>query len=367
MEQHTRKPNVPGTLAAFIGNGQAVHLLRRAIEQDRLPHALIFAGPAGVGKCTLAVLLAQHLNCLSPAQEGACGKCVACRKTLATLQSRHLTCLTPRGEVPCGGCANCRILSSQHPDVRLVEPEKTTISIEQVRGLISEISYQPFEGRYRVVILDPADLMRQEAHNSLLKTLEEPPSRTIIVLVTTKPFGLLTTIRSRSRMLQFSGIPQHQIEDYLIRWEGRAPDEARMSAALSRGSLAAALDFDGELYQELREKALRFVSLLLKRGGFVEANAIATLAAKDKKEAFSIWLECVEALLQDVYFAHIAPARMIQSDLLDELGKLAGSSSRTSAVSAIEAIKNLRRSLQRNVQRQLALEALFLSLSGGQA
>jgi DNA polymerase-3 subunit delta' len=367
VESRSEHRRVPENLASFIGNAQVVHLLRRAVEQDRLPHALIFAGPSGVGKCTLAVLLAQHLNCLSPAGSDACGECIACRKVLAVLRSRYLACLTPKGQVPCGGCASCRILSSQHPDVRLVgpEPDKTTISIDQVRNLIAEICYQPFEGSYRVVILDPAEQMRQEAHNSLLKTLEEPPSRTIIILVTTKPFELLSTIRSRSRTLQFSGIPQHQIEDFLVRREGCAPDEARMAASLSRGSLAAALDFDGELYQELREKALRFSSLLLTRGSFSEASAIASFLAKDKKEKerFSIWLECLEALLQDVYFAHVAPERMIQSDLLVELKKLVRAGSRAEVVSAIEAVKNLRRSLPRNVQRQLALESLFLSVS----
>jgi DNA polymerase-3 subunit delta' len=369
VELKSRQPRIPASLGSFIGNAQAIHLLRRAIEQDRLPHAMIFAGPAGVGKCTLAVLLAQQLNCLSLKSGGACGECVACRKTLAVLESRYLACLTPRGEIPCGGCASCRTLSNQHPDVRIVKPlrDKSTISMDQVRDLIAEISYQPFDGRYRVVILDPVDQMAPRAPNVLLKTLEEPASRTIIILVTTKPFELLTTIRSRSRMLQFSGIPQHQIEEFLVRRAGRPLDEARMSAVLSRGSLAAALDFDGELYQELREKALRFVSLLLTKGSFHEASSIATFVVKYKKdkEAFTIWLESVEALLQDVYFAHFAPARMIQSDLRAELEKLTRASSRREVVSAIEAIKSLRLSLQRNVQRQLAVEALFLSLAGG--
>ncbi len=363
----TKQPWIPKSLAAFIGNAQAVHLLRRALDQDRLPHALILAGPAGVGKGTLAVLLAQHLNCLSPAGTGACGKCAACLKILAVLQSRYLTCLTPKGEFPCGGCDNCRILSSQHPDVKILKPlpGKTVISMDQVRELITEISYHPFEGRYRVAIIDPVDQMAYNAPNALLKTLEEPASRTVIVLLTTRPFELLSTIRSRSRTLQFNGIPQHQIEDYLVRRAGRAPDEARLSAALSRGSLAAALDFDGELCRELLDKALRFVSLLLTRGSFTDANAIASSVAKDKKdrEAFGLWLECVEALLQDVYFAHVAPGRMIQNDLLAELKRLVSVSSRADVVAAIEAIKNLRRALPRNVQRQLALEALFLSLT----
>ncbi len=353
---------MPDSLASFIGNGQVVHLLRRAVEQDRLPHALIFAGPEGVGKCTLAFLLAQHLNCLSPRPDGACRECAACRKTIASLRARYVSCLSPRGEVPCGGCANCRILSGQHPDIHLVVPEKTTIAADRLQELIGEVSYHPFEGRYRVVIMDPAELMRPQASNRLLKTLEEPPSSTVFILVTAKPYELLGTIRSRSRLLQFGGIVQGQIEEYLVRAMGREPDEARMSAAISRGSLAAALEFHGELFREMREMALRFVSLLLARDSFTEASAIALQVTKDKKnkETFEIWLECVEALLQDVYFAHIAPGRMIQDDLADELRKLAGSVPRSKVVAAIAGIKDLRRSLLHNVQRQLAVEAYFL-------
>ncbi len=326
---------------------------------------MIFAGPPGVGKCTLAFLLAQHLNCLSRAGEDACGECAACRKILASLQSRYLVCLSPRGETPCGSCPSCRVLSGQHPDVRLIEPVATTISIDQVRDVIGEISYQPFEARYRVVVMDPAELMRQAAHNSLLKTLEEPPSNTVIILVTTRPFELLQTIRSRARTLLFSDIPSREIAQHLTRVEGRAPDEARMSAALCGGSLAAALNFDGEQYREMRGKALQFVTLLVTRGRFTEANAIATFLTREKKdkESFVIWLECIDALLQDIYFAHVAPVRMTQDDVNAELRNLARSTSRADVVSAIRALRILRRSLQSNVQRQLALEALFLSLT----
>lgn len=349
----------PASLRSFIGNRQVVDILQRALHQDRLPHALIFAGPAGVGKCTLAILLAQQLNCLAQKPDGACGRCSMCRKILAVLQSRYIHCLSPKGEVPCGGCDHCRIMADQHPDIRLVEAEKTTISIDQVRDLIREISYQPFEARVRVVILDPADQMRTEAHNSLLKTLEEPPSRTVIVLVTTNPYLLLQTIRSRSRMLQFGEIPQPQIEEHLVRERGISVAEARLAAIFSHGSLAAALSFDTGQYREARARALGFVDLLLKRGSFTQASALVSGLGKDK-EVFEIWFEAVEAILQDVYFTQIAPERVSQKDLENELADLARSSSRKDVVAAIEALRKLRLALLRNVNRQIALESLFL-------
>jgi DNA polymerase-3 subunit delta' len=247
----------------------------------------------------------------------------------------------------------------RHPDVRLVEPEKTTISIDQVRELISEVAFQPLEARYRVVILDPAEQMRLEAHNSLLKTLEEPPSRTIIILVTTNPYLLIETIRSRSRILQFGEIPLDQIERHLVANEGRTAEEARLAAALSGGSLAAALDFNAGEYLEIRKQAFHFVALLLGRGSFASASAIAAQVTKDK-QFFQLWVESVAALLQDVYYAGLAPERVGQRDLLEAMQELGRAATRPRLVLAIDGIQKLRGELQHNVNRQLALEAMFV-------
>ncbi len=352
----------PVSLDTFIGNRRAVEILKRALEQDRLPHALIFAGPAGVGKCTLALLVAQSLNCLSPAKDIACGRCSACERIMAVIQSRHLECRSLRGEGFCGSCENCRIRIKRHADVWLIEPEKTTITIDQVRRLISEIAFQPLEARYRVVVLDPADQMRIEAHNSLLKTLEEPPSRTVIILVTTNPYVLLETIRSRSRLLPFGEIPEDRIERYLIEIEGRPAEEARLAAALSGGSLSAALGFNAKEYRELRKQALQFITLLLKRGRFAEASALAAQAAQEKL-FFQRWLETVLALLQDAYYAGVAAERIGQRDLLAELMALARAIPRSALVAVIQAVEKLKGELRFNVNRQIALEALFLSLT----
>jgi DNA polymerase-3 subunit delta' len=352
----------PLSLNTFIGNTSAVEILKRAIEQDRLPHAMICAGPAGVGKCTLALLVAQSLNCLSPVNSIACGACSACKRIMAMIQSRGLECRTLKGDGFCGSCENCKIRTMRHPDVWLIEPEKTTISINQVRDLINEIAFQPLEARYRVAILDPAEQMRIEAHNSLLKTLEEPPSRTVIILVTTNPYMLLETIRSRSRLLQFGEIPQDGIERRLIESEGRSPEEARLAAALSGGSLAAALNFDAKEYGEIRKQALQFVTLLLKRGQFTEASALAVRVTKEK-QFFQLWIESVMTLLQDVYYENIAAERIGQRGMLEELAPLARAVSRSMLASVIEAIGKLKSDLRLNVNRQLALEAMFLELT----
>jgi DNA polymerase III subunit delta' len=351
----------PITLDTFLGNASAVEILKRAIEQDRLPHAMIFAGPSGVGKCTLALLVAQYLNCLAPTGKGACGNCSVCKRIMAIIQSRYLQCEVLK-EGFCGHCPSCRIRTKCHPDIRLVEPEKTTISIEQVRGLIGEIAFQPMEARYRVVILDPAEQMRPEAHNSLLKTLEEPASRTIIILVTTNPYMLLETIRSRSRILHFGEIPQDQIEQYLVRHEGKSVEDARLAAALSKGSLANAMEFNTNEYKEIRQQAFHFVLLLLNRGRFAEASVVAAQVSKDK-QFFHLWMDSVSALLQDIYYAGVATERVSQRDLLAKIEEQSRKASHAVLVKAIKGMSKLRSELQYNVNRQIALEVLFLNLT----
>jgi DNA polymerase-3 subunit delta' len=350
----------PISFNTFIGNARAVEILKRSIDQDRLPHAMIFAGPEGVGKCTLALLAAQYLNCLSPANNNACGICPVCQRIMAIIESRHQECR--KGEKFCGSCPICKARTKSHPDIRLIEPEKTTISIDQVRDMIGEIAFQPLEARYRVVILDPAEQMRLEAHNSLLKTLEEPPSRTVIILVTTNPYSLLETIRSRARILHFGEIPEEQIVRHLMEKEGRAAEDARISAALSGGSLAAALVFNTAEYRDIREQAFQFVALLLTRGAFLDASTLAAKVAKDK-DFFKIWIESVSALLQDIYYSGIADERVCQRDLLDKMSALRQKTSHSLLVNAVEGIRKLKNDLQYNVNRQIALEALFISVA----
>ena len=348
----------------FIGNRRARNILERAIEQDRLPHAMIFAGPAGVGKCTLALMTAQALNCLAPQNGNACERCAACRRIMAYVESRHKECVKG-ADAACGVCQVCQVRNRRHPDIRLIEPDKkTAISIDQIRDIIAETAFQPLEARYRVVILDPADQMRAEAQNSLLKTLEEPPSRTVMILIATNPYLLLETIRSRARILPFGEIPSEQIAGYLTQKEGKSEPDALLAAALSGGSLGAALEFNTAEYRDVRESALEFVTLLLNRGSFTRAGAIVASITKDKdKDIFRTWIESAEALLRDIYYSGAAASRVGQRDVFEKLRTLRENTKHSHLIRAIEAIRKLRMDLHYNLNRQIALEALFVGLS----
>ena len=163
----------------IAGHRHLLELVAGAASRGSLPPSLIFAGPEGVGKRLAAVALAQFVNCASRGRTGiptACGTCAACT----------------------------RIARGVHADVLVVEPGDTgSIKIDQVREAIERTGYRPFEGRRRVVIVDDADAMQHVAQNALLKTLEEPPSASMFVLVTSRPDMLLPTVRSRCQRLRF--------------------------------------------------------------------------------------------------------------------------------------------------------------------
>ena len=208
------------TFHEIVGHRRLKRLLARAVHSGTLPPSLVFAGPEGVGKKQVAYALAQALNCLQPVARAA-------------------------GEQDaCGTCASCsRIARGLHPDVVLLKrPEdKSTIAVSQVRDLVRQVGYRPFEGRCRVVVIDDADELGADSQDALLKTLEEPPARNAFVLVTARPNLLSTTVRSRCCVLRFAPLAAAEIADALVKTQGFAGADAREGAALSGGSFARAM------------------------------------------------------------------------------------------------------------------------------
>ena len=219
----------------LAGHDQLKPLIARAALRGTLPPSLIFAGPAGVGKRRAALALAQLVNCLSPAEEDACGACASCR----------------------------RIVRGVHADVLIIEPgESGAIKIDQIRDAVERAAYRPFEGRRRVVILDQAEAIMPGAQDALLKTLEEPPTTTTFVLVTASPELLLPTIRSRCQRLRFGRLSPADVADVLIRSHGFSEADAHAAAAVSDGSVGAAIEGNSEAFKDARAAALRMLKLV---------------------------------------------------------------------------------------------------------
>ena len=220
-------------LRAIAGHHHLLELLVRAVERESLPPSLIFTGPEGVGKRLTAVALAQLLNCPTPVTAEGLGRDA------------------------CGVCASCkRIARGVHSDVIVIEPGDTgAIKIDRIRDGIEKAAYRPFEGRRRVVIIDQADAILVEAQNALLKTLEEPPSASSFVLVTSTPDVLLPTVRSRCQQIRFGRLDAADIAAVLVASHDYDETAAHAAASAADGSVGAALSGDSDDVAAARDAA----------------------------------------------------------------------------------------------------------------
>ncbi|HEX4945284.1 MAG TPA: AAA family ATPase, partial [Blastocatellia bacterium] len=166
------------SFSTLIGNDQNKQILQRLLRREGLGMALIFAGPDGVGKRQFALTFAKAANCQhpSPTHDDSCDECPVCT----------------------------RIQTNSYSDVVTIQPDGTYIKIAQTRALTDDVQVRPREGKHRFFLIDEADRLREEAANSLLKTLEEPPPTSTIILLTSRPDALLPTIRSRAQRLNFA-------------------------------------------------------------------------------------------------------------------------------------------------------------------
>src|SRR5579862_8706671 len=206
----------------FHGNGDTLRRLREMLAHDRLPQAVVLAGPAGAGKYTLSLMMAKAINCLDPiVADGLpdfCGKCSNCIRIAQSedLDARFAEAVEARDNLRETDKKETRIFVQTHPDVMIIPPDppQMLVKVDQVRNVIHEIYFRPAEGRERVYIFSDADFMK-EAANSLLKILEEPPDFATIFLLTDTPSALLPTIRSRCMHLRLSPLADAEVEQYL--------------------------------------------------------------------------------------------------------------------------------------------------------
>jgi DNA polymerase-3 subunit delta' len=322
----------------LIGNDKIKSLLKRAIAEGRLGQGLIMAGPRGVGKRLFAIALAQALNCEHLTSGDACGACVPCQK----------------------------IATGEHPDVQTVQPDGHFIKINQMRQLRRESQYKTFEGRRRVLIVDEAEKMRQEAANSILKTLEEPPDDSLIILITSKPYALLDTVRSRCQMLNFAPLQPAEIESHLAANCRRPLEEIRLLARLADGSIGRALEIDLGQYRQKRQLALELIGALISGDELKLMGAAEYLGRKLEREDFLEHMDALMLVLYDLFRMKLCePAEsLVNVDMADELAGLARAASANLLADWVECLEEILRNLNRNINRQLALERFLIACAG---
>ena len=298
------------SFSEFLGNERIVAALRGALRSERVPHALLFSGPLGVGKFTLARLFAQAANC-EQLKDDSCGECDRCKRIALLAEPQRLIeqGLAERGEgADAATVERVPLILQSHPDVWALVPDpvrlknpvaRPMLRIGQIRAAQRAAYFQPM-ARRRVFIFDGADTMRWEVQNVLLKILEEPPGSATLILTAPSPYSLLPTILSRCMQFHFAPLATTDVERILKEKSEKSPAQIRQAAQLSEGSPGLALGMDVETASKRRQSALRILERAAKGQGFAQLFAETSVIAKDREDSFEAQLAVFYGLLTDL-------------------------------------------------------------------
>lgn len=327
---------------SVIGQTRAVSLLQRSLETGSLAHAYLFIGKTHVGKMTLALNLAQALNC--PAAEPPCGQCAACQK----------------------------IISAKHADVQIIglsrdgdsgeTRPRAEISIDQIRQVQHSASLPPFEGKHKVFIIDGAEFLSTEAANCLLKTLEEPVGKVIFILLTTNERLLPATVISRCQRVELLPLAVSQVAAALNSNWGMESSKAELLARLAHGCLGWALD-DGwfQRWSERRDKSLDIIN-----GDFevriAYAAQLTTQFSQNRgvvQEILDLWLDW----WRDLLLVKVGLSDAVTNiDRVATLIDMAQGYRLVQIRSFIDSIRAAGEQLRQNANPRLVLEVLMISI-----
>tara|TARA_B100000929_G_C15481211_1_gene411294 strand:- start:471 stop:1484 length:1014 start_codon:yes stop_codon:yes gene_type:complete len=325
-----------------LGQEQPKKILKNALQSSNVAHAYLFHGQESIGKKQIAIELAKSLNCASPIKGDACDECTSCRK----------------------------IENRTHPDFFFVEPIKNTptareavVKIEAIRELQRKLAFHPYEGKVKVAIIDNADLMNLQAANSFLKTLEEPPSATILILISSNPFKLLPTLISRCQTIQFQPLTHENIEKILkeIMTEQMIGNDTLAFRTLrSRGSVKKALAEDIENIVNIRKEIVNLLETIsFDRMDIVFSQAKFWASQSDQWE---IILNELMELVRDLAFfqSGCSESQVYNRDIAKRLKLLATRKTVNSWLKIFNAIHTTKIALSGNANAQLFFENMLI-------
>ncbi len=315
-----------------IGNGRVKKILRLALQKNRVPNSLLLSGPKGVGKKSLAFILAKAINCEREV-DNACETCATC----IAISGRRL------------------------PDVWEIGPEGQEIKIDQMRAVKQAAYLRPMVARKRIFIVDEAEKMNEAASNSLLKILEEPPLFSHIILLTSNLHIILPTIKSRCQILQFAPVGKEDIRKLLVE-KGYPEDKAKIISLVVRGNLEEALEADWEEIQNKREEAWAFfLSLLGESNSSAFLNSYAFAQRRLAREDFEQTLEIFSSFCRDWMLIREKgePALLLNPDYAAKIKALEGTASLGKAWNCLDWVDHVISGLDKNLNLGLLVSSFY--------
>ncbi len=334
----------------FFGNRHPQGALARMIEGGRIPQTMLFAGLEGLGKATLVRRFAVRLL----------GGAAQIEKDDLSLPE-NVSLIAAREKLPADKRNEDPLVFATHPDFLTFPPDgpMRQIGIPQMRLLKDRAQYKPLKGDRRIFLIDGVDRAGEQAANSLLKTLEEPPDHLILILTAENVYDLLPTIRSRSVILNFSPLTNDEMRAFA---DARGLADAERRIALSGGSPGLAASLDIEVYQKRRAAML----VLLKTGAGLASYAswlpVSETLARNRSEKLESHLKLLYELLRDLTILREGGASVRNSDLTAELTPLARRVSRGWLINAVQAVDEVAELLRRNIQKPIALDGMLMRL-----
>jgi len=321
------------SFSEIIGQARPITILQSSLRSGDISHAYLFYGPEGIGKQMTALNFAKALNCLSLDDD------------------------------PCGECPHCRKFDNGNfPDFLMVAPKDGSIKIETIRELQKKVNFRPYEGKFKVVLIDGAEEMTLGAANSFLKTLEEPPGATVFILVCHNFNLMIPTIISRCQKIQFNLIPVEAIKNILVNKNQTAPEDAHLMATYSRGSLGKALETDISGIMKVRDEILSSI-------GSISFDEIDLVLKKNKswsgdKENLEIRLAAILSITRDLVVLKAAKKEglIANLDVRDKLISLIEASNLNQLIFLFYAVEETMRQLKRNINTQLLLDLLMIKM-----
>ena len=334
----------------FWGNPHVTEALEHMLAQDRLSQTLLFSGPEGVGKATLARRLGARLLPHPELIEQDDLNSPAKRETVA---DREKWPSEKRNDDP--------LLFATHPDFVTFAPDGPLrqISIQQTRLLKERAQFLPHKGSRRVFLIDHVDRANEQAANSLLKTLEEPPDHLILIMTAENAYDLLPTIRSRAVPFHFAPLSREEMEAFV---GARQLDRPERRVALAAGSPGLAVSLDLETYDKRRAAMLTLLKVAAGAAPFASWVPVSETIGRSKSEKLELYLKVLYELLRDLLLLHEGTGELRNQDIRRDLEAVAGRVEFGWIRRAVKKVDEIAELVRRNIQKQIALDALIVEL-----